>query len=650
MEILIPLKFLCFLAAALISPNLAGLGASEELISTSPSWPGTELAPPPVALWQPVPERWFGSVPEGADPAFEAALAEALMPPGPGVSPASPAGPRWPEALGYGSYLMRVDSLRPGLYGLALKETHMASRLWWWEQDPAGRWSRTLLGRNGTWGSRPEDATPWSFPLWVPWQPRAGRGWFVLEQSNYIDPGRIAPPLPEAGSWSNLDIRRKGADLFRFLISGVLLFLVLHYAFFFSQRRQESSALWLAVFAGVLLLRHMASERFIPAFLPDAGGFWPYHLLMLVEVGCMNLASPIFATYVRRLYPLETPPWWPRVLWGLHSLSTLLVAFTPLTVYYHLIFPSQVLILINGVVMIVVLAQAWQRKRPGAGLALSGFVLFFVTIVQDILHFMHVIDTFYTITYGFLFFLASHTFVLTRAYTAAFATIETLNASLYRFVPWEFISKLNKASILDVKPGDHHKQNMTVLVSDIRNFTPLAETLDPHVTFHMLNEYYSLIGPLIRKHGGYIDKYLGDGILALFPDEPERALRAGLELRRALEVFNQLNKDRFPTLDAGLALHGGLILMGTLGESQRIDGTVIADTVNTAYRIEAKTKDLGYRFLVSRLIWDRIPVNQRPEHLDLGIHHLKGKTEGMGLVAVLCEPEESAAGLCHDNF
>ena len=94
--------------------------------------------------------------------------------------------------------------------------------------------------------------------------------------------------------------------------------------------------------------------------------------------------------------------------------------------------------------------------------------------------------------------------------------------TVHRFIPREFLDKLQRESLADVKLGDHAEHEMTVFFSDIRDFTQLSERLSPQQNFNFLTSYLSNVTPIIRKHGGFVDKYLGDGVMALFPGARER--------------------------------------------------------------------------------------------------------------------------------
>jgi class 3 adenylate cyclase len=181
------------------------------------------------------------------------------------------------------------------------------------------------------------------------------------------------------------------------------------------------------------------------------------------------------------------------------------------------------------------------------------------------------------------------------------AALERLNEAYVRYVPAEFLEFLNKRSIVDVRLGDHVEQTMTVFFSDIRSFTTLAEGMTPAQIFDLLNEYLQRAGPLIRENGGFVDKYIGDAVMGLFPGKPDDALRAAIALQREVRLFNrQLESRGVSPLSIGVGIHHGPLMLGTIGERGRMETTVIADGVNIASRLETATKLYRCSILLSR--------------------------------------------------
>ncbi|MCK6380539.1 MAG: adenylate/guanylate cyclase domain-containing protein [Leptospiraceae bacterium] len=140
---------------------------------------------------------------------------------------------------------------------------------------------------------------------------------------------------------------------------------------------------------------------------------------------------------------------------------------------------------------------------------------------------------------------------------------------------------------------------MTVLFSDIRNFAEMSEKMSPEETFEFINNYLACMGPVISKHNGFIDKYIGDAIMALF-ESPQKAVTAAIGMLRALTKFNSIQSDKeLRTIRIGIGVHTGMLILGTVGEEDRLQTTVIGDTVNIAARIEALTKVYKAPLIVS---------------------------------------------------
>ncbi|MGP1384089.1 MAG: response regulator [Thainema sp.] len=178
--------------------------------------------------------------------------------------------------------------------------------------------------------------------------------------------------------------------------------------------------------------------------------------------------------------------------------------------------------------------------------------------------------------------------------------LSKINLAYGRFVPQEFLKFLNRDSIVEVQLGDQTQREMSVLFADIRNFTALAEQMTPEENFRFINSCFSRLEPAITNHHGFIDKYIGDGIMALFSGTADDAILAGIDLLHRLDKYNQ-NRSRmgYEAVRIGIGINTGELMLGTVGGVNRMDGTVISDAVNLAARIEKLTKDYGVSLLIS---------------------------------------------------
>ncbi len=182
----------------------------------------------------------------------------------------------------------------------------------------------------------------------------------------------------------------------------------------------------------------------------------------------------------------------------------------------------------------------------------------------------------------------------------ALAAEEKLTDAYGRFVPHEFLHFLGYESILEVKLGDQVQKEMSVLFSDIRDFTTLSETMNPAENFQFINAYLSRMEPAITENFGFIDKYIGDAIMALFNGSADDAVKAGIAM---LEQLNEYNSSRSqpdrPPLQIGIGINTGSLMLGTVGGQSRMDSTVISDAVNLASRVENLTKEYGVSMLIT---------------------------------------------------
>jgi class 3 adenylate cyclase len=150
------------------------------------------------------------------------------------------------------------------------------------------------------------------------------------------------------------------------------------------------------------------------------------------------------------------------------------------------------------------------------------------------------------------------------------------------------------------------------------------------------------VGPIVRQHGGFIDKYIGDGIMALFPGEADQALAAAIAIQREVASLKDISLQflKGKPLRVGIGLHSGELMLGMIGEEQRMEGTVISDAVNTAARLEDLCKEFQLSIVISENLRKSLqnpPAGMRP----LGRIHVKGKKQTLAIYEVF-EADEPA--------
>ncbi len=223
-----------------------------------------------------------------------------------------------------------------------------------------------------------------------------------------------------------------------------------------------------------------------------------------------------------------------------------------------------------------------------------------------------------------------------------FHRVSHMASRFARFVPAEFLELLGRPSVVEVELGDQRQLEMAVLFSDIRGFTSISERLSPSQTFAFVNAYLAKTAPVIRRHNGFIDKYIGDAIMALFPTGAADAIAAACELQPAVAAFNASPPfPGLPPVAAGAGVHSGLLMLGTVGFEDRMDSTVIADAVNLASRVEGLNKLYGTSVLASSSAWETVPPARRLPHRTVDRVMVKGKHEPIDVIDVFAgDPPE----------
>jgi class 3 adenylate cyclase len=268
-----------------------------------------------------------------------------------------------------------------------------------------------------------------------------------------------------------------------------------------------------------------------------------------------------------------------------------------------------------------------SRRGPDTRLIAAGLVLPMVLAIADVVLARRSIHVGMT-TFGALVFAFTFAVVNAKRTARAHRASENFADAMRRFVPMEFLRALGHQDVTTTKLGDVRAEEMTVLFADIRNFTTISERLSPESTFALLNQCLSTIAPVIRAHGGFVDKYIGDAVMALFPRSAADALKAATAMQVELARERSLHTED-TRLSIGVGVHYGRVMLGTIGEAERFEATVISDTVNLTSRLESLTKKFGCSVLltgdVARKLDDELSGHVRP----LGSFVVKGKAQAV---------------------
>ncbi|MEC7888087.1 MAG: adenylate/guanylate cyclase domain-containing protein, partial [SAR324 cluster bacterium] len=281
---------------------------------------------------------------------------------------------------------------------------------------------------------------------------------------------------------------------------------------------------------------------------------------------------------------------------------------------YQIFIPFGILLLLSIILSFI----SWRKGNSASGYLCLSFMLPFLAVPLVGVVYLIFREHFYLIMPSATGFLLLSMFV-----TFGFSVAQNMNdlkrlalekqmrltEAYQRFVPSQLLSSLEKESILDVQLGDQVQKEMSILFSDIRSFTTLSESMTPEENFRFVNSYLSLMGPLVREHHGYIDKYVGDSIMALFDRTPDDAVQTSISMFKVLREFNEERlRNGYEPIRIGVGVNTGMMMLGTLGEEDRMEGSVISDAVNLAARLEGLTKLYKTQLLISEATYKKLTL------------------------------------------
>ncbi len=538
------------------------------------------------------------------------------------------------SSRGYGSYAIRITGLNPSvLYafwfpGYSCAACYFANGQ---ELYAAGTPATTRAGEKPHWDSEvvalPSDGLT--------------EVTLVLHLSNFNDIYPACPTAVQFGSFDALSAARAHKRNLMIIPFAAILAMGAYFIALFVFQRGEKACLWLGVLCVNFALRISCYDEFM---LQDFMPFVPTALMFRLGYLTFALAPAAFAGFLRAYFPEELPKVPAAAIISVSLVYCAMSLLAPIDFFTGILVPFQAFALLVSLAMILVVFRAALGRRPGAILFLAGFTFFFFVVVHDILVANREIDGVFLSHYGILGIVAAMAIIVVGRFTGAFNAVEAaagelekVNQSLARFVPNEFLRFLGKTSITEVALGDNIRKDMCVMFVHLGIDVPLQGAAARLTMLEMFNDTLHRVNPLIQKYRGFIDKYLAEGVMVLFPDDPAKAVRCSLEIRAAIGEYNvEREREGLPSIQFAAGIHRGTLMLGTIGEAERMDSTVISDAVNTASRLLRFAVSKDASVVVSETIATDPRVASDPE-LDLSSHgevRLKGRSSPVSVYEV----------------
>lgn len=219
--------------------------------------------------------------------------------------------------------------------------------------------------------------------------------------------------------------------------------------------------------------------------------------------------------------------------------------------------------------------------------------------------------------------------------------LKRANDRCLSFVPKEFLNQIEKKSITKVKLGDYTEKKMTICYTNLDFISKWETELSSEQEYSIFSECVSIIVPIVKKYNGYIAKIISKDLIILFPNHPSDAIKYNLEASKELTKYENLSKNDYFTLKNSSGLHYGEVLLGTIGEENRLDDTVISESVNIVARLATVAKKYNVDFVFSDEMFYLIRENYF-DFSQLGITTIKGKSNPLSIYT--CTEKRSNTG------
>jgi class 3 adenylate cyclase len=431
-------------------------------------------------------------------------------------------------------------------------------------------------------------------------------GTLLIHLSNFEMPSLgIAGEILMGDRETVLGVQERAEGTSYVLFTILAFFAAYHLAMFFC-RPKETAPLFLGICAVLLGVRSLFDGAYLGAnWIPEM----PLAVALKIIYFSLLATQSSWLVFVRALFPevFRSKVW---ISVGI-AFAAVSVAILLLPLYAtYAIMPG---VMAGAVVItsatIAQLGRATLRGGDNAALAFCGSLVPLVCLVNDILNDQKVLSTGYFLPWGMVAFLSFQALAVIRRFAISFKRIENLSVRLNRSFEesqrrLKITEVYTRPSLVEaIRRGDDPTtfapvaRNVTVLFSDICEYTKMAENLGAIETVQFLNKYFQVMSTCVSEAGGEIDKLIGDCIMALF-ESPDTALQTAILMRRRLADMN-LDNLTPQRLNNGIGINHGEVVLGNIGSVQKMDYTVIGDIVNTASRIESLTRHYGAPIIIS---------------------------------------------------
>ncbi|WP_426487109.1 adenylate/guanylate cyclase domain-containing protein [Leptospira interrogans] len=437
------------------------------------------------------------------------------------------------------------------------------------------------------------------------------------------------------------------STLINLCLNTIYVFFGFYHLLIYVKRREDLYNLYFGIFSVFMALYSLSRSNIAFEVIYDTT--W----ITRIEYSSVSLLAPLFLLFMQDYFYGRAK--FSKVLFAILILNVV-IALTTLLEPFRYTMTSlrlwQISILPTLVYLLYFMSKAvYLRKKDAILLATSMFTVVFIA-VYDVIDSIFFQSGIRFTQFAYFLLVVALTTILANRFISLYRQSEDLNIELsqqklelarqknafFRFVPVQFLNVLGKNSAVEVNLGDSVLKEMSVLFTDIRSFTTISEQMTPEENFRFINDYLASMEPVVQRHEGFVDKFMGDGILALFSGDGEitrshqtsadKAILAAIEMKKKVQTINAQAKDsHFRGLKIGIGINTGNLMLGTVGSRSRLDTTVIGDTVNVASRLESLTNLYRADILITKSTLSAMTIADNLAIREIDSVVVKGKTD-----------------------
>jgi adenylate/guanylate cyclase catalytic domain protein len=463
---------------------------------------------------------------------------------------------------------------------------------------------------------------------------RATQAEIVFHVSNFSDmnPGFNRPI--KIGFYSTLAQEMDASIISATVTAGILFLLFIFFISLYIFYPEDKKTLYFSLVCFTFSIRTFCYDDYLLAvIIPQI------NLMFMHRLGYVTFSAALIfvSLFIHELFGKISK----KILFLLLTPSFIYILINiaaPFRLSMTLLSYAQIYLFIIALYNIYVVGAAALKKNMSAVLFLSSLFIFCLFVLRDVLIANGYIGGIFLAQVGVFLLLVPMSLIVLGHFKFTFENIlkvtnriEAVNSALEKFLPAEFMNFLNKKHV-DVCLGDNNLKEMYIAFVYIGLHAELKTDAERLTLLEIYNHILANINPIIKRHGGVIDKYLTEGLMILFSENADNAVACMLEIHSFIERENiQRNTEGIPKINFACGVHYGRVMLGTIGEAERMDNTVISDVVNIASRLHFYALQHGSGIFISETVKNNFHAGFLKDIIlkDIGFVKLRGKEQSV---------------------